>query len=63
MRSIGLRLKHKKLYLREEMRKKLFMLKVTEPGNRLLRQDVEPPSLETFKMHLTSPLLKRGQVL
>lgn len=41
MRSNGLKLKHKKLYLKEEMRKKLFMLKVTEHGNRLFREDVE----------------------
>lgn len=45
------------------MRKKLFMLKVTEHGNRLSREDAASPSLETFKTCLTSALLKRRQVL
>lgn len=61
MKSSGHKLRHKKLYL--SMRKKLFMLKVTEHGNKLSRKDVESLSLETFKTHLTSALPKRRQVL
>lgn len=45
------------------MRKKLFMLKVTEHGNRLFREDVEAPSLERSQTLLTSALLKRRRVL
>lgn len=41
----------------------MFMLKVTEHGNRLFREDVESPFLEVFKTRLTSALFKRRQVL
>lgn len=60
-RSSGHKLKYRKLCL--NMRKKFFMLKVTEHGNRLSREDVESPFLEVFKTRLTSALFKRRQVL
>lgn len=42
MRSSGHKLRHRKLYF--NMKKKLFMLKVTECRSRLSREDVESVS-------------------
>jgi len=38
------------------MRKNFFPLRVTEHWNRLLREVVESPSLEIFKIHLDKVL-------
>jgi len=46
--------KYKNFHL--NMRKNFFTLRVTEPGNRLLRGAVESPSLEIFKPRLDKVL-------
>jgi len=53
-RGNGHKLKHRKF--RQNMRKNFFPLKVTEPWNRLPREDAESPSLETFKTWLAEVL-------
>lgn len=63
----GQRLKHKKFC--PNMRKHFFTLGVVRPQSRLLREAVEPPSLETFKtqvdvtMHNPPQLALTGQGL
>ncbi|KFV79319.1 hypothetical protein N308_13044, partial [Struthio camelus australis] len=46
----GHKLNHRKFHL--NLRKKFFTVRVTEHWNRLPREVVEPPSLETFKTRL-----------
>jgi len=46
----GHKLKHRNFQL--NMRKNFFILRVTEPWNRLPREAVESPSLEIFKTRL-----------
>jgi len=53
-RGNGHKLKHRKFRL--NMRKNNFTLKVTEHWNRVLREVVESPSLETFKTHMDAVL-------
>ncbi|GAB0188313.1 hypothetical protein GRJ2_001296600 [Grus japonensis] len=48
------KLEHRKFHL--NVRKNLFTLRVTEHWNRLPREAVESPSLETFKTHLDTIL-------
>jgi len=48
------KLKHRKFHL--NMRKNLFTLRVTEHWNRLPREVVESPSLDTFKIYLDAVL-------
>jgi len=57
-RGNGHTLRHRRFHL--NMRKNFFTVRVTEHWNRLLRQVVESPSLETFKSHLDTIL---GNVL
>lgn len=54
MRGNGHRLKHRKLHL--NMRGHFFTVRVTEHGNRLPREVVESPSLETFRILLDAIL-------
>ena len=44
------KLRHRKFWLR--IRKYFFTVRVTEHWNKLLREAVESPSLEIFKIHL-----------
>jgi len=53
-RSNGHKLKHRKFRL--NMRKNFFLLRVTEPWNRLPRGAMESPSLEIFKTYLDKVL-------
>jgi len=53
-RGNGHKLKHKKFQL--NTKKKFFTLRVTEHWNRLPREVVESPSLETFKTHMDAVL-------
>lgn len=48
------KMKHRKI--RTNMRKNLFLVRVTEPWNRPPRKVVESPSLETFKTRLDAYL-------
>ncbi|KFR13845.1 hypothetical protein N306_00384, partial [Opisthocomus hoazin] len=41
---------------RLDIRKKFFTMRVGKPGNRLPREAVEAPSLETFKARLDGAL-------
>jgi len=43
-------------YFRLDIRKKFFRMKVVKHWNRLLREAVEAPSLETFKVRLDGAL-------
>lgn len=56
-RSTGHKLKHKKFHF--NTRKNFFTLRVAEQQNRLLRDVVEFPSLETFRTHLDMFLCHR----
>ena len=53
-RSNGLKLEHRKFCT--NMWKNFFVVRVTEPWNRLPRKIVESPSLEIFKTHLDACL-------
>ncbi|RMC03267.1 hypothetical protein DUI87_20462 [Hirundo rustica rustica] len=53
-RGNGQKLIHRKFYV--NIRKNFFMVWVTERWNRLLREAVEPPSLEIFNNHLETTL-------
>ena len=54
------KMKHGKFHLNKK--KNFFTLRVTEPWNRLPREVVESPSLETFKTHLGVVLCNLVQV-
>lgn len=49
MRGNGLKL-HKKMFT-SDFRKKVFKERVVKPENRMFREVVEAPSLETFQKH------------
>ena len=53
-RSNGLKLKHKKFH--RNMQKYFFKIRVMEQWNRLPREIMESPSMETFKTHLDAYL-------
>jgi len=53
-RASGHKLRHRKFRL--NMRKYFFILRMTEPWNRLPREVVESHSLETFKTRLDAVL-------
>ena len=53
-RNNGLKLEHRKF--RTNMRKNVFMVRVTEHWNRLSRELVESPSKEIFKTPLDTYL-------
>jgi len=53
-RSNSLKLEHRKF--RTNMWKKFFMVKMMEHWNRLPKEVVESPSMETFKTHLNACL-------
>ncbi|KFQ39137.1 hypothetical protein N332_12395, partial [Mesitornis unicolor] len=48
----GHRLEHRRFHL--NLRRNFFSVRVTEHWNRLPREGVEAPSLETFKTHLVA---------